>query len=243
MAELARIEDALGHRFADAALLTEALTHPSVERPRRRADYDRLEFLGDRVLGLVIAAHLFRRFPAAKAGDLAHRYNALVRQECLAQVATALRLGDHIRFSRSEKAMGGAQKPAILADVLEAVIAALYLDGGFAVAERFVLAQFAPRIDDLGPPDKDAKTALQEWAQGRGLAPPVYRLAEYEGPAHAPRFVVTAELAGRPEFAGRPGLGGTEARGEGGSKREAEQAAAARLLATLEAGKGREPHG
>lgn len=236
MAELARLEDVLEHRFADAALLTEALTHPSVDRPKRRNDYDRLEFLGDRVLGLVIAAHLFRRFPRAKAGDLAQRYNALVCQDCLARIAAGLHLGSYIRLSRSEKAMGGAKKPAILADALEAVIAALYLDGGATVAERFVLAQFTPLIDDLGPPGKDAKTTLQEWAQGHGLTPPVYRLAEYEGPAHAPRFVVTAELAGG------AAAGGAEARGEGGSKREAEQTAAARLLAALGAGERMAPH-
>jgi ribonuclease-3 len=236
MAELARLEEVLEHRFADAALLTEALTHPSVDRPKRRSDYDRLEFLGDRVLGLIIATHLFRRFPRAKAGDLAQRYNALVCQDCLARIATGLHLGSYIRLSRSEKVMGGAKKPAILADVLEAVIAALYLDGGAAVAERFVLARFTPLIDDLGPPGKDAKTALQEWAQGHGLTPPTYRLAEYEGPAHAPRFVVTAELAGG------AAAGGAEARGEGGSKREAEQTAAARLLAALGAAEPMAPH-
>lgn len=234
------LQEALGHRFADARLLEEALVHPSANPRRSRAksarrstgktdpaarDYNRLEFIGDRVLGLIVATLLAKNFPEAAAGELALRYNALVRQESLARFAQELGLGEHINLSRSERDSGGAGKPAILADALEAVIAALYLDGGLEAAERFVARHMEPRLDDsaFAGAAKDAKTALQEWAAARGLAAPRYEVAGIEGPPHEPRFTVAVGLGdGKPEL------------GRGGSKRAAEQEAAGRLLQRLE---------
>lgn len=240
-AGLDALQARLGHRFADPRLLEEALVHPSANPRRSRTrsarrgtakpdpaarDYNRLEFIGDRVLGLIVASMLARAFPEAAAGELALRYNALVRQESLARFAQELELGEHIQLSRSERDSGGAGKPAILADALEAVIAALYLDGGLAAAEGFVAAHMASRLDDstYTGAAKDAKTALQEWAAARALAVPVYRVVSIEGPPHEPHFTVAVALGetGEPE------------QGRGGSKRAAEQEAAGHLLRRLE---------
>ena len=213
--------DRLGHHFANPDLLTEALTHPSVERGpgQTGVDYNRLEFLGDRVLGVTIASELFARHPKAEAGVLALHFNALVRRETLAEVARDLDLGPHIILSRSERAAGGDDKPALLADVVEALIAALYLDGGWEAARRFVLETWRDRFDQPGAADKDAKTALQEWSHQAGHTPPEYRVVREEGPPHAPLFTVEVSV-------------GTlkPASGQGGSKRVAQQAAAEALL-------------
>jgi ribonuclease III len=236
---LEQLQKALGHKFADPRLLEEALVHPSANPRRSRAksarqknadaaptlrDYNRLEFIGDRVLGLVVATLLAERFPQAEAGELALRYNALVKQDSLARLALSLGLGDFIQLSRSERDSGGAGKPAILADACEAVVAALYLDGGLKVAERFVRRHMEPLFDNFAASAaKDAKTALQEWAAARGLAAPRYEVVSQEGPPHEPHFTVAVRLGnGEPE------------RGQGGSKRTAEQEAAGRLLARLE---------
>ena len=221
---LAVLYQTLGHEFADPALLREALTHPSVDRPARAEvrNNDRLEFLGDRVLGLLIAEYLHAQFPAADAGELARRYNALVRRESLAQVAEAIDLGQHLTLSKSERASGGAMKPAILADAFEAVLAALYLDGGLEAARRFVVARFTPLVAVAAGADKDAKTALQEFAHARNLGQPDYAVVEQAGPPHEPVFSVSVTVAGR-----APTIG------QGRSKREAEQAAARSLLDAL----------
>lgn len=228
--ELAALADALGHRFADPSMLAEALTHPSAIKPggrkTRTRDYDRLEFLGDRVLGLVIAELLHTRFPTADAGELARRFNSLVRQESLARIADSIGLGDFVKLSKSERESGGAAKPAILADACEAVIAALYLDGGLPAAEAFIRGRFEPLLQDLASDAKDPKTALQEWAAARNLEPPIYAVAEQAGPAHEPMFTVTVSLGGGGDAA-------QSAEGRGGSKRAAEQAAARALLKTL----------
>lgn len=218
---LAALEERLGHRFADRRLLVQALTHASaVEvRAKARLDNERLEFLGDRVLALVIAEMLLARYPDESEGGLAPRLNALVRRETCAAVATALGLGPALRLGRSEADTGGRLKPALLADACEAVIAALYMDGGLAVARRFIATQWQPFLDRLHAVPQDAKTALQEWAQGRGLAPPLYRLAGRRGPDHAPVFVVAVTVGDLPPV-----------EAEGGSKRAAEQAAAQILL-------------
>lgn len=224
--DIAALAAALGHSFSDLGLLEEALTHPSAgaRRGRRRRDYDRLEFLGDRVLGLAVADLLRRRYPNDAAGELARRFNALVRQNSLARMAEALGLGAHVRLSRSERDSGGARKPAILADVFEAVIAALYIDGGLAAAEKFLGTCLAPSLDEVASAAKDAKTALQEWAAARGLPPPVYAVAAREGPPHAPMFTVSATIDGHGPAAGK-----------GSSKRTAEQIAARVLLRSLPA--------
>ena len=212
----------LGYRFRDSALLSEALTHASLAGGRKKKtspDNERLEFLGDRVLGLVIAAHLLATFEDADAGALARRYNSLVRRETLAQVARTLDLGAFLRMSKAEENSGGRNKPAMLADGCEAVIAALYLDGGLEAASIFIHAHWDSLVGAEGQAGRDAKTGLQEWAHAAGLDPPMYEEVERAGPAHDPYFVISASLEGYPP-----------AHGEGTSKRRAQQAAATALL-------------
>ncbi len=214
----------LGHRFGNPNLLDEALTHPSVERPpgKARGDYERLEFLGDRVLGVVIADLLLHLYPDSDAGALALRFNALVRRESLAEVAEKIGLGAHIRMSKSEHNAGGRRKPAILADVCEAVIGALYVDGGLEPAAGFIRRNWDPLAERVARAPKDAKTALQEWAHARGLEAPVYAVVGKAGPDHDTVFSVEVHLKGR-----KP------AKGEGRSKRVAEQGAAEAMLKRL----------
>lgn len=218
---LSAIEERLGHRFVNRQLLREALTHSSVSGRQRRAKFnnERLEFLGDRVLGLLIADLLFTGYAHEGEGALSRRHAALARRETLAEIAAELEVGGWLVLARSEEEGGGRANPALLADGLEALIGALYLDGGLSVAETFVRRLWEMRLAAMGAPPRDAKTALQEWAQGHGLALPAYRVVRTEGPPHAPSFevaVTVADLA--PET------------GAGGSKRAAEQAAAERLL-------------
>jgi ribonuclease-3 len=219
---------ALGYTFANRDLLREALTHRSaVDRQRgRNLDLrhgnERLEFLGDRVLSLAVADVLIRRFPDESEGELARRHAALVRAETLAEVARAIGLGAHLTLAESEEATGGREKPAILADACEAVIGALYRDGGLDAARRFVERYWVPRIEHEAKPPRDPKTALQEWAQGRGLPLPSYREVGREGPPHAPQFIMEVAVRGR-----------VPAQGSGKTKREAERAAATAMLDAL----------
>jgi ribonuclease III len=210
----------LGHDFREPSLLIEALTHPSVSGA---TDNQRLEFLGDRVLGLVIAEALLEEDRAAAEGELAPRLNALVRKETCAEVAREVDLGTAVRMGRSEMLSGGRRKPALLGDAMEAVIAAVYLDGGIEAARALVLRLWGPRIAAARAQTRDAKTALQEWAQARGMPPPEYRDLARAGPDHAPVFSVEARLAD-----------GRAATGEAASKRAAQQAAAGALLALVE---------
>jgi ribonuclease III len=220
----------LGHEFAKPELLAEALTHPSAAAPDRRRGrrygtghgYERLEFLGDRVLGLVVADLLWHRFAHEPEGLLTRRIGQLVRRETLAGVAAAIGLGRHLVLSPAEAAAGSAANPGILADALEALIAAVYIDGGFAAATAFVRRWWEPLIVEMARPPLDPKTALQEWAQGRGLPLPAYRLAATSGPDHARRFTVMAEVAGAEPAAATAS-----------SKRAAESKAAALLLERL----------
>jgi ribonuclease-3 len=210
-----------GHSFRDPALLTEALTHPSaLKRGRNDAagDYERLEFLGDRVLGLVIATLIHSEFPKANAGDIAKRYNELVRRETLAEVALKIGLDQMIIMSDGEAQTGGRAKPAILADVCEALIGALYLDGGLEAAETLVLPQWQARVAGLKRAPQDPKMAIQEWAHANGMEPPAYDVISRDGPDHAPLFTIRAQLT-----AG-------EATAAGTSKKDAERQAAAKLL-------------
>ena len=211
----------LGHRFADPVLLETALTHPSATSPAR-PDNQRLEFLGDRVLGLVVAEALLAAFPGEAEGALAPRFNALVRRETLAEIALEIGLGGFLRLGRSEATGGGRRKAAILADALEAVIAALLLDGGMAAARHFILARWQGRIEAPETAPMDAKTRLQEWAQGAGRPLPLYTTTGEQGPAHEPEFEVEVSVEGAAPATGR-----------GGSKRVAEQAAATALLAKV----------
>jgi ribonuclease III len=220
----AALEQRLGYRFADSALLREALTHSSATGHGRRAvrSNERLEFLGDRVLGLVIAELLIRRFVREGEGALSRRLAALVRRDTLAELALELGLGQSLVLARSEDDTGGRSKPATLANGLEALIGALYLDGGLAPAAAFIERHFGPRLAAMRAPPQDPKTALQEWAQGCGLGLPDYRVVEVAGPAHEPRFEVSVQVGERPP-----------ATAIAGSKRAAEQAAAERLLGAL----------
>lgn len=220
-----RIEDLcsrLGHAFSRPALLKDALTHPSASLSRHgrgRGTYERLEFLGDRVLGLIIADMLLATFPEENEGALARRHAALVRREALARVAESIGLGDCILLSKGEEDSGGRSNPAILADACEAVIGALYADGGLAVGAAFVRRHWEPlMIESLKPP-KDAKTALQEWAQGLGKPLPTYELKGTKGPQHDPLFEVAVHVDGV-----EPAIG------YGSTKRAAEQAAAGALM-------------
>lgn len=222
------IEAALGHRFANPRLLEEALTHASLARgagergsePRR--SYQRMEFLGDRVLGLVVAHLLIERHPEDAEGALTHRHVALVCKEALGEVARRLGLERWIQIAASESDAGGRVKPALLADCCEALIGALYLDGGLEAARAFVARYWAPLLDAMRIPPRDAKMALQEWAQARGLDLPVYRVVATEGPAHAMTFTVEVALADR-----------TPVRAAGSTKRAAERAAAGLMLDQL----------
>jgi ribonuclease-3 len=214
--------DRIGYAFARVELLGQALLHASAAKRGDRGN-ERLEFLGDRVLGLVIAEALLDRFPAEREGSIARRHASLVSQPVLARVAEALGLGDFLTFAKGERDAGAAANPAILADALEALIAAIYLDGGLEPARAVVLRYWEALIVEGSAPPSDSKTALQEWALARGLALPVYRVIKSEGPAHSPRFEVTVAIEGIPAAAG-----------EGRSKRAAEKVAATALLAVVQ---------
>lgn len=219
---LSQFEHRIGHQFADRDLLTRALTHSSMSSPTR-GDNQRLEFLGDRVLGLVMAEALFLKDKKASEGQLAPRFNALVRKETCADVAREIALGEVLKLGRSEMLSGGRRKQALLGDAMEAVIAAVYLDGGFDAARALVLRLWDKRIDRIEEDARDAKTALQEWAQARGMTPPRYVETARSGPDHAPVFTIEARLPS-----------GDAATATAGSKRQAEQAAAQALLASVE---------
>ncbi len=217
-ADLAAFQVRLGHRFADEALLRCALTHGSAAGPGRRSN-ERLEFLGDRVLGLAIAEAMLAEDEAADEGRIAPRFNALVRKETCAEIARGIGLGEVLRLGRSEMQSGGRRKTALLGDAMEAVLAAIYRDAGFEAARAVVLRLWADRIAAAPEDARDPKTALQEWSQAALGAPPAYDEVARTGPDHAPEFTIRATL---PD--GRAAIGTARA------KREAEQAAARALL-------------
>jgi ribonuclease-3 len=221
-ADITAFEQRLGHRFQSLDVLIEALTHPSIASATRE-DNQRLEFLGDRVLGLVMAEALLAHDLDAKEGALAPRYNALVRKETCADVAREIDLGAVLKLGRSEMKSGGRRKDALLGDAMEAVIAAIYLDAGFSVAKTVILALWGQRIQHVDTDARDAKTILQEWAQARGLPPPDYDVLSRSGPDHAPIFEIRVVLKT-----------GESAVSSAGSKRVAQQAAAQDLLTKLE---------
>lgn len=221
-AELLAFQGRLGHRFTTPDLLARAVTHASIGSATR-PDNQRLEFLGDRVLGLVMAEALLAADPEAREGKLAPRFNALVRKETCADVARDIGLGEVLRLGRSEMLTGGRRKEALLGDAMEAVIAAVYKDAGFEAARALILRLWGSRIAAVEPDARDAKTSLQEWAQARGMPPPSYEEAGRSGPDHAPLFTVRVTLAS-----------GEAAEAAAGSKRVAEQAAARMLLERME---------
>ena len=208
----------LGHRFARPELLVQAVTHSSIAT-QNRDDNQRLEFLGDRVLGLVMAEALLDADKMAAEGTIAPRYNALVRRETCADVARAMDLGAVLKLGRSEMKSGGRRKEALLADAMEAVIAAVWLDGGHEAAKSVILRHWAKRIATVDADARDAKTALQEWAQARSEPRPTYTEISRSGPDHAPVFTIEARLSSGPSE-----------QATAGSKRQAEQAAATALL-------------
>lgn len=215
------LEERLDYRFRDRAGLIRALTHRSAVPGDRVAheSYQRHEFLGDRVLALIVADMLFHAYPREEEGDLARRLNQLVRRETCADVARSLDFGAMIRLGTGERQSGGRRKEAILGDVAEAVIAAIYLDGGLDAARAFIECNWRHRMEEMPGPVRDAKSQLQEWAQSRGKGLPVYELVERSGPDHAPVFLVAVRIDGDVHGEGR-----------GKSKRDAEQAAATQAL-------------
>jgi ribonuclease III len=214
------LESAVGYVFTDRQLLEQALTHVSASMVGDRlASYQRLEFLGDRVLGLAIADLLFGLYPEDEEGGLSRRLSSLVRKETCAEIANEWDLGSHLRLGLGESQTGGRKRMTILGDACEAMIGAIYRDGGYAAAKAVVEAAWSARLAGTDARRRDAKTDLQEWGQSHGLKTPVYRMVGRSGPDHAPVFVVAAEIDTL-----EPALG------EGPSKRQAEQAAAAAFL-------------
>ena len=214
-------EQRLGYEFTDVSLLIEALTHSSIASESRK-DNQRLEFLGDRVLGLVMAEALLEIDQFASEGTLAPRFNALVLKEACAEVARHIDLGGVLKIGRSEMLSGGRRKDALLGDGMEAVIAAIYKDGGFEVAKRTITELWGDRIKNVKGDARDAKTMLQEWAEARGQKPPKYEIMSQSGPDHAPEFLVKVLLDS-----------GETTDATAGSKRQAEQMAAKSLLQTM----------
>ncbi len=215
------LETTIGYRFGDPALLERALTHISALKgvQGRAASYQRLEFLGDHVLGLAVSEMLFAAFPKADEGEMSRRLADLVRRETCAEVARTIDLGPALRLGASESNAGGRARIAILADVCESLIGAVFLDGGYKAAASLVERFWAERMRAPARPLRDPKTLLQEWAQARGLPTPSYREVERTGPHHDPVFRVAVSLPQR-----------EPAEGKGRSKRSAEQAAAAAML-------------
>lgn len=218
--KFASLEKKLAYHFADKDLLLRALTHASARKGKAASvDNERLEFLGDRVLGLAAAELVVELLPTANEGELARAFNRLVRKETCAKVARAIGLGPFLILSESEAASGGREKDTILADAVEAVLGAVFLERGFESARNLVRTLWKDEANSVPQVFIDAKSALQEWAQGRGLALPEYVEIAREGPDHAPRFTSEVRITGL-----------APARGEGLSKRAAEQAAASCLL-------------
>jgi ribonuclease-3 len=226
--ELRDLARRLGHRFKDPGLLDRALRHSSYahENPEAGPSNEQLEFLGDAVLSLAVSNLLLATFPRSSEGELSRGRAALVNARQLAALARQLELGSHLLLGRGEEQQAGRDKPSLLADALEATLAAVFLDGGLKAAEDLTRRLFTPYLESLGAPFwQDFKTALQEFAQARHKTSPTYRLLTESGPGHARHFQVEVELLGQPL-----------ARGEGRSKKQAEQGAARRALEILEGG-------
>ncbi len=220
---MAALQQRLGHTFADSALLLRALTHRSFSTDHN----ERLEFLGDAALSLTISSLVFARFAGCDEGDLTRVRAHLVREESLHRAALQLGLSDVLRLSEGEARGGGAQRPSILANAVEALIGAAFLDGGYAAAQALVERLFGALIatTDMASWTKDAKTELQEWLQARRLAVPAYRITATRGQAHTQMFEVECAVA----------VLNLQQTGEGRSRRTAEQEAAARMLDVLKA--------
>lgn len=223
---LSRLQEKIGYVFSRPYLLTQALTHPSLggqDVTAASPGYEKLEFLGDRVLGLVIADKLIKKFPDEGEGDIAKRHTGVVQRKALARVAHEIDLGDALRLSQGEKDSGGRHKETILADALEALIAAIYLDGGMVPVTHFIQHYWEPLIAEDAAPPEDPKTSLQEWAQAQEKPLPHYETVAQSGPAHAPVFKVRVSVDGLEPVTA-----------SGSSKRDAEKEAARLLLERIE---------
>ncbi len=219
---LSALQQHLGYQFHNEALLRLALTHRSLAREGVDISNQRLEFLGDSVLGLTIAEMLYARYPNEAEGDLSKRLVSLVNGEQLARIARTMQLGELIAMSSGEEEQGGRENPSNLEDACEALLGAIYLDGGIEAARSIVERYWGEQANAMASPPKDAKTALQEWAQARGLPLPEYALISSDGPSHAPNFVIEVRVAGQEAM-----------RAEAGVKKQAERLAAEKLLREL----------
>lgn len=221
------LQQTLGYTFENIQLLEKALTHPSLSRLRgtgkKLFNYERLEFLGDGVLGLIIAELLFSLFKDENEGALAKRHAALVRGETVTAIAIELSIGEHILMAEGEEQTGGRQNASNLENTLEALIGAMYLDGGLEIVKAFVLQHWTPKAQAMKKPPKDPKTALQEWAQARKLPIPEYKAIKTEGPAHLPLFTIEVSVKGQEKL-----------QATGKSKKLAEKKAATAMLEILE---------
>lgn len=221
---LSELEKRIGYKLTDQDLLKTAMTHSSVSLASdHEFNYERLEFLGDRVLGLIIADILYHRYPMENEGDLAKRHAALVQGKTLAGIAQKLQLSEVMILSDSERAVGGAENEHTLADGMEALLGAIYIDGGLEECKRLIQELWDDIIDVMVEPPQDPKTALQEWVQARGLPLPIYEIIEREGPDHAPLFTISVSVEGFEEVVSKAS-----------SRRAAEKKAAAALLKIVE---------
>lgn len=212
----------LNYKFSESLYIKKAMTHSSAHHESTGLDYERLEFLGDRIVNLIVADLLFKTFTDEKEGPLAKRHTALVRTETLAEIAKELNLGDFVILSDAERKSGGAENDNILADLTEAVTAAIYLDGGFDVAKKFIETAMGDRLHKMTEPPRDPKTTLQEWSQAKDLGLPIYTVVGQSGPDHAPEFTVEVTLTGQ-----------TPQRASSTSKKRAEKDAAQAMLDSL----------
>ena len=218
---ITKAEECISYQFKDKGLLQLALTHSSLSD----ANYERLEFLGDRVLGIIIAEDIYKRFETEQEGSLARRLSALVRKETLAEISVESGLSQFVIVSEHEKIGAVYENESVFADVVESVLGALYLDGGLDVCRTYIETNWGARLQTLAKPVADPKTALQEWLQGRGMSVPHYVVIEKNGPDHAPEFTIEVQIEGVPHISAM-----------GNSKREAEKKAAKKMLSTLKTG-------
>lgn len=217
-----KLQSAIEYHFKDDEMLRRALTHSSAYHESDGRDYERLEFLGDRVVNLIVADLLFHHFQDEAEGALAKRHTALVRTETLADMARDLKLGEYVVLSDSEAKSGGSENDNILADMMESVTAAMYLDADYETAKSFLTTQLGDRIHTMAEPPRDPKTTLQEWSQAENLGLPSYELVGQTGPDHAPEFTIEVTVEGY-----------MPARATSTSKKRAEKDAAKAFLDTL----------
>ncbi len=217
--QYSKLYDILGYKFKNEGLLREALTHPSLEG---NANYQRMEFIGDRVLGLTIAVWMYELHPEADEGGLASRHTNLVRREACAKVAEELDLGSYLHMAKSSEDTGGRKRKTILADTCESIIGAIYLDAGYAAAEKFIRRKWVNLANNVKVAERDAKTKLQELVQAKGKATPVYTTIDKKGPDHEPTFTIAVRVKDEGEEIAK-----------GHSKRGAEQQAANLMLERL----------